>query len=593
MAWEAAKPLQVFSNKRMVRYALAQINATVGDLEGNAERILAAIGQSRLSSADLVVLPELALTGYPPEDLLLKPGFHDACEKVFGELVEQIEQRTLIGCPLREGDGRLYNAAVLVEDRRVSAVYRKVLLPNYSVFDEKRYFSRGMKGLLLEMPGQTVGIQICEDAWDPAGPARDEAAAGAQVIANLSASPFSSQKQERREETFARLCKDNNVWFVYCNLVGGQDGLVFDGGSMVVAPSGEVVARAKEFEADLLLVDIPELPKKESREIENARPVDRCSARVATEPEAEEKKPLETRATEETSLLEQTYRALVLGVGDYVRKNGFTGVVIGLSGGIDSALTAAVAVDALGSENVLGVTMPSRFSSSEIRSDVDRLVESLGIRLHTFPIEETLDKFRQLLEPVFASLEEDPENLTDQNLQARIRAVYLMALSNRLGLLVLNTSNKSETAVGYGTLYGDMIGGYAAIQDVFKTQVWALSRYVNEKHAREIIPESTIERVPTAELRPEQKDSDSIPEYSLLDPILKMYVEEDRSYEEIITAGHDAATVRKAIRLVDRNEFKRRQAVPGVRVTPKAFGKDRRLPITNRFRQWHRGATDE
>ena len=582
----------------MVRYALAQINATVGDLEGNAERILAALRQSHHFSPDLVVLPELALTGYPPEDLLLKPAFHDAYEKVFGELVAQIQGCALIGYPLREGDGRLYNAAAVVADGRVLAVYRKVLLPNYAVFDEKRYFSPGTRGLVLEVAVQgtgvqAIGVQVCEDAWDEAGPARDEAAAGARIIANLSASPFSSRKHARRQETFARLCRELDVWFVYCNLVGGQDGLIFDGGSLVMNPQGEIVAQAKEFEEDLLLVDIPDVPQAERPGIPEGRPVDRCSMGCGQAVAEGERKPIPRRAGQGLSLLERTYSALVLGVRYYVRKNGFSGVVIGLSGGIDSALTAAVAVDALGRENVLGVTMPSRYSSSEARGDVDRLVENLGIRLETFPIESVVEKFRDSLAGVFAALEDDLRDMTDQNLQARVRAVYLMAISNKLGLLVLNTSNKSETAVGYGTLYGDMIGGYGALQDVFKTQVWELSREVNRKHGREVIPTGTINRVPSAELRPEQRDSDSIPEYSLLDPILEMYVEQDCSYDEITAAGHDAAVVRQVIGLVDRNEFKRRQAVPGVRVTPKAFGKDRRLPITNRFRQWHGEAPDE
>jgi len=583
----------------MVRYALAQINATVGDLEGNAERILAALRQSRHFSPDLVVLPELALTGYPPEDLLLKPAFQDACEKVFGELVAQVRGRALIGYPLLEGDGRLYNAAAVVADGRVLAAYRKVLLPNYAVFDEKRYFFPGTRGLVLELAGQKVGVQVCEDAWDEAGPARDEAAAGARIIANLSASPFSSRKHAQRQETFARLCCGLGVWFVYCNLVGGQDGLVFDGGSLVMNPQGEIVAQAKEFEEDLLLVDIPDVPvipdvpEAERPEISEGRPVDRCSMGREQTVAGEEREPIPRRVGQRLSLLERTYSALVLGVRDYMRKNGFSGVVIGLSGGIDSALTAAVAVDALGRENVLGVTMPSRYSSSAARGDVDRLVGNLGIRLDTFPIESVVEKFRGSLAGVFATLEDDPRDVTDQNLQARVRAVYLMAISNKLGLLVLNTSNKSETAVGYGTLYGDMIGGYGALQDVFKTQVWELSREVNRKHGREVIPIGTINRLPSAELRPDQRDSDSIPEYSLLDPILEMYVEQDCSYDEITAAGHDPAVVREVISLVDGNEFKRRQAVPGVRVTPKAFGKDRRLPITNSFRQWRGEAPDE
>ncbi len=542
----------------MSRYALAQINATVGDLEGNAAKVVSFLERAREFAPDLVVFPELTLAGYPPEDLLLKPGFLEACRRMLEKVTAKISIPALIGCPARNDDGRLYNSAFLIRDRKVQAIYHKHLLPNYAVFDEERYYAHGDAGLVLDVAGGKSGVVICEDAWDENGPARSEAENGAEIIACLSASPFCRGKHHLREQTFARLCRKNQVWFLYSNLVGGQDELVFDGGSMVMDPRGRVIARAREFAEDLLVIDL-----------------DRNGCRLVCGGGSEK---LDGDA--------EVYAALVMGVGDYVGKNGFSGVVLGISGGIDSALTAAVAVDALGPENVLGVTMPSRYSSSATVSDAEILARNLGIRLITLPIAAPHRAFTDELDPVFRNVNTDPENLTDQNLQARIRAVYLMAISNKFGLLLLNTSNKSESAVGYGTLYGDMAGGYAPIKDVFKTRVWQLARHVNQKHGREVIPVTTIERVPSAELRPDQEDRQSIPDYDVLDPILELYVEEDMTYDEVVQAGHDPVTVRKVIALVDGSEFKRRQSVMGVRVTAKAFGKDRRLPVTNRFRQW-------
>jgi len=542
----------------MPRYALAQINVTVGDLAGNAARIRTALAEVEAHRPDLVIFPELTIAGYPPEDLLLKPGFRDACERVFQELVPQVRGAALIGYPARGPGGALFNTAALVRDGAVQSVYYKHHLPNYAVFDEERYFQHGTEGRVFDVGGEPTGVVICEDAWKEDGPARSEAAAGARTIACLSASPFYRGKHQVREKTFARLCTRHRVWFLYANLVGGQDELVFDGGSLVMDPQGRVVLRAPQFVEDLLVFDLTPTGVEV----------------VAGEAGA----PLAPAA--------EVYGALVLGVRDYVRKNGFAGVVIGISGGIDSALTAAIAVDALGPENVLGVTMPSRYSSVATRSDAELLARNLGIRLLTLPVEKPHEAFYGELGSIFAGVHKEGEDLTDQNLQARIRAVYLMALSNKFGHIVLNTSNKSESAVGYGTLYGDMIGGFAVIKDVFKMHVWELARHVNACAGRERIPQSTIERVPTAELRDNQEDRQSIPDYPLLDPVLELYIEQDMTYAEIVAAGHDPDVVRRAIGLVDKNEFKRRQAVMGVRVTTKAFGKDRRLPVTNRFRQW-------
>lgn len=577
----------------MTRIALAQVNLHVGALRANAQRILAALDAAAEHAPDLVVFPELTLAGYPPEDLLLRPAFLDACAGEMAWLVRQVHGTALIGHPRRDADGRRYNSAALVRDGNVLAVYDKCLLPNYSVFDEERYFARGGRGLLLDLGTHKAGVVICEDAWEAGGPADDEAAAGAEVILCLSASPYHRGKRHVREETFRRLCRRNRTWFLYSNLVGGQDELVFDGGSLVMAPQGTVVARAREFAEDLLVFDLPDpeairLPNAATdtpaassdsgRAVREVVRVDLPSP-VGTEP----KPPCPVSDTPRLSEDAEVYEALCLGLGDYIRKNGFRGCVIGLSGGIDSALTAAVAVDALGAEQVIGVTMPSRYSAGETRSDAERLARNLGIRFETLPIESLHTAAHELLDPVLESCVGDPEDLTDQNLQARLRGLCLMALSNKFGMLVVNTSNKSESAVGYGTLYGDMVGGFAAIKDVLKTQVWSLSRYVNERHGREVIPVSTIDRVPSAELRPGQEDRQSLPDYPVLDPILELYVEGDMGVREIVGLGHEAETVWRVVRLVDRAEFKRRQSVPGTRITPKAFGKDRRMPITNAF----------
>jgi len=563
----------------MHRVALCQINVTVGDLPGNRARIARAAQEAADRGADLAVFPELAACGYPPEDLLLKPGFVDACGETVLDPPMDLPLAAVVGLPLRDAaGGALCNGAAVLAGAQVAARYRKVLLPNYGVFDEQRYFAAGDRGLVLDTGAARLGIAICEDVWALSGPVREEAAAGASTILCLSASPFHREKQAQREEVFARLCRAYGVTLLWCNLVGGQDELVFDGGSLAMDPGGRVLARAPSFEEALLCVDVPakEAPETPSPSSEPQREVDVVRLPLA----AVHREPLRAQVRDAPEELDAVYACLVLGVRDYVRKNEFADVVVGLSGGIDSALTAVVAVDALGAEHVRGVLLPSRYTSDRSLADTTALAQALEVRLVRISIEEAFESFLHALAPVFEDREPDE---TEENLQARIRAVYLMALSNKFRWLVLNTSNKSEAAVGYGTIYGDMIGAYGVLKDVFKTTVYALARLVNEHSGRERIPAAILERAPTAELKPGQRDQDALPAYEKLDPVLEAYIERDMSAREMIEAGFDAEVVRTAVRLTDRAEWKRRQSVPGVRVTPKAFGKDRRLPITNRY----------
>jgi NAD+ synthase (glutamine-hydrolysing) len=561
-----------------MRIALCQINTTVGDLQANRRRLEEAAGEAAGRGADLAVFPELTIAGYPPEDLLLRARFLEDCRRALLDPVPELPLPCLAGLPWTDPEnGALYNAAVLLQDGRAAAVYRKQLLPNYGVFDEKRYFASGAEGLLLTAGDHRLGVIVCEDAWEVDGPVLDEAAAGAQTILCLSASPFHRRKAAVREETFARLCTTYGVRFLYCNLVGGQDELVFDGGSFCLEPDGAVRARAPEFREAVLCIDLPAPDTAPAPAREPRTPV----RSVALTGPPRQRPALPAPATGKLDPLAEIYECLCLGVRDYVRKNGFRRAVLGLSGGIDSGLAACVAVDALGAENVTCVTMPSRYSSAGTRGDAAALAENLGVEFRTLPIEEPFGAFESVLAPHFAGREPDA---TEENLQARIRAVYLMALSNKFGWLVLNTSNKSESAVGYTTIYGDMIGAYSVLKDVFKTTVFRLARHVNERAGREVIPESMITRPPTAELREEQKDSDALPPYERLDPVLEAYIERDLGVDEMIDAGFDPAIVKQAVRMTDAAEWKRRQAVPGPRVTPKAFGKDRRLPITNRYR---------
>jgi len=570
-----------------MRLALAQINTTVGDLDGNRERILQAISEARGAGADLALLPELAVTGYPPEDLLLRPGFIRAAEASLAEIARETRDLVaLVGFPHFDRD--LFNACAVCADGEVKAVYRKRFLPNYGVFDEDRYFAPARDLLLLELGGTLVGPTICEDLWQPGPPATDLALAGAQLLTNISASPFHVGRDREREEMFATRARDNACFVAFCNAVGGQDELIFDGHSLVLDEEGRVLARAPGFEEALLVVDIDPADAV-GRRLRDVRR--RALARErGTAPDVpvvqlgdchSHDDRIEPFLAEPLQELEQMRLALELGLRDYVGKNGFTEVVIGISGGIDSALTAALAVEALGAERVHCISMPSRYSSEETRSDARRLAENLGTDFRELPIGAAVRAFDSILAESFAGREPD---LAEENLQARVRGVLLMALSNKFGWLVVATGNKSELSVGYATLYGDMAGGFALLKDVFKTDVFRLARHLNVRPGRELIPATIIERAPSAELRDDQLDEDSLPPYPALDRVLEAYVEQDRSREELSEDGFDADVVERALALIDRAEYKRRQAPPGVRLTPKAFGRDRRTPITNRWR---------
>jgi NAD+ synthase (glutamine-hydrolysing) len=563
-----------------VRLALAQLNTVVGDLDGNCERILDHLSRAVDAGADLVVFPELAVTGYPPEDLLLRPGFVKAARAALDRIAAACtETVALVGVPLFGRD--LANACAVCAGGRVVAVYEKHFLPNYGVFDEHRYFTEGRELLLLRFGDVVVGPTICEDVWQPGPPATDLALAGAQLIVNLSASPFHVGKAEDREEMLVTRARDNASYVAFCNLVGGQDELVFDGHSVVLDDEGEVVARAPGFEEALLVVDIDpteaigrRLRDVRRRELERSREVAPQPVTIDLEPPRSQAAPVPPRVTPFAPELEQMRRALCTGLRDYVEKNGFGHVVVGVSGGIDSAVTLALCADALGPERVHGVSMPSRFSSDGTRDDARAVSESVGVDFRELPIEPIVAAYHEVL-PL--------EGLAAENLQARIRGTLLMALSNTHGWLVVATGNKSEMAVGYATLYGDMVGGFALLKDVFKTDVFRLARFLNDRAGRELIPYSTIERPPSAELRAGQRDDQSLPPYELLDPVLEALIELDRSREELL-AEFDADTVERALALVDRAEYKRRQAAPGVKLRPRAFGRDWRPPITNRWR---------
>jgi len=570
-----------------MRLSLAQINTVVGDLDGNAERIRGRLAEAKDQQADLVVFPELAVTGYPPEDLLLRPSFVQAAQAKAEALAREARGIVaLIGVPWFDRD--LYNACAVCAAGEIKTVYRKRFLPNYGVFDEDRYFATGRDLVLLEHGGTLVGPTICEDMWQPGPPATDLALAGAQLLVNLSASPFHLLRDREREEMFATRARDNSCLAAFCNSVGGQDELLFDGNSLVLDEEGHLLARGPSFEEALLVVDI-EPADAIGRRLRDVRR--RALARDRRElpdlpivhvgsphgPRARVKAVIAPRLDE----LEQMRVGLELGLSDYVNKNGFGEVVVGISGGIDSALTAALAVEALGPQRVHCVSMPSRFSSAETRADARRLAANLGADFRELPIDQIYDALEGVLAESFAGRESD---LAEENLQARIRGVLLMALSNKFGWLVVATGNKSELSVGYATLYGDLAGGFALIKDVFKTDVFRLAKYLNERAGDKFIPETIIERAPSAELRDNQLDEDSLPPYPALDKVLAAYVEEDRSAEELSADGFDPDVVERAVAMIDRAEYKRRQAPPGVRLRQKAFGRDRRTPITNRWR---------
>jgi NAD+ synthase (glutamine-hydrolysing) len=571
----------------LLKVALAQIDTTVGDLEGNAAKVRDGIARARDEGAQLVVFPELTLTGYPPEDLLLKTHFLDAAESTLHALAADVEGIVaLVGYPERADD--VYNSAAVLADGGVQAIYRKVYLPNYSVFDEARYFQSGTEGGLIELNGIPIGLTICEDIWEPGPPATDEALAGARVVVNLSASPYHAGKGITREAMLIQRARDSNVAVLFCNLVGGQDELVFDGHSVAIDVDGEVLARAPQFEEAMVFCTL-DPSAIFARRLQDARhrPAVRRGSGLNVPTLAQLQVPRSDAREVGGSVAEvlgpeeELYRALVLGVRDYVQKNGFERVVVALSGGIDSALVALVAVDALGADRVTFVSMPSPYSSEGTKADARAIAENLGSPFLELGIEEAMRGFDELLAPAFNGAKPD---ITEENLQARIRGNVVMALSNKFGWLVLTTGNKSEMSVGYATLYGDMAGGFAVLKDVFKNDVYKLTRWRNEKEGRELVPSSVLDRAPSAELRYEQRDEDSLPPYDVLDPILEAYVEQDLDAEEIVRQGFSRDDVDKVIRLVDLAEYKRRQAAPGVRVSTKAFGRDRRLPITNRFR---------
>jgi NAD+ synthase (glutamine-hydrolysing) len=570
-----------------MRLALAQINTIVGDLDGNADLIRRRLAEAEDQQADLVVFPELAVTGYPPEDLLLRPSFVQAAQAKAEELARDARGIVaLIGVPWFDRD--LYNACAVCAAGEIKTLYHKRFLPNYGVFDEDRYFATGRDLVLLEHGGTLVGPTICEDMWQPGPPATELALAGAQLLVNLSASPFHLLRDRERQEMFATRARDNSCFVAFCNSVGGQDELIFDGNSLVLDEEGHVLARGPSFEEALLVVDV-EPADAIGRRLRDVRR--RALARDRRElPDLPvvhvgsshgPREPIEAVVAPQLEELEQMRLALELGLADYVDKNGFADVVVGISGGIDSALTAALAVEALGPRRVHCVSMPSRYSSAETRADAGRLAANLGADFRELPIDEIYNANEQALAESFAGLEHD---LTEENLQARIRGVLLMALSNKFGWLVVATGNKSELSVGYATLYGDMVGGFALLKDVFKTDVFRLAEHLNERAGEELIPQSIIDRAPTAELRDNQLDEDSLPPYPALDKVLAAYVEQDRSAEELSADGFDRDVVERAVSMIDRSEYKRRQAPPGVRLRQKAFGRDRRTPITNHWR---------
>jgi NAD+ synthase (glutamine-hydrolysing) len=569
-----------------VRVALAQINARVGDLEGNAAVIARRIEEARDAGAELVLFPELAITGYPPEDLLLREHFLAGAREALESVARHAEGIVaLVGFPERGYDA--YNSLAVCAGGEVRAAYRKNVLPNYGVFDEQRYFQVGESGAVLDLAGARLGLTICEDIWTPGPPASDEALAGASLILNASASPYHAGKGVQRERMIAQRARDNLSAVAFTNLVGGQDELIFDGHSIVVDHEGEVIARAPQFAEALVVanVDVQAALTARLRDTRLRPPVRRRLADVALLGELPRPSPPDGPIGGEVApLLEpcaEVYAALALGVRDYVEKNGFQHVVVGLSGGIDSALTLLIAADALGRDRVTAVTMPSRFSTDGTRSDAKVLADNLGVELHEIPIGPLMEGYRETLAPLFAGREPD---ITEENLQARIRGNLLMALSNKFGWLVLTTGNKSENSVGYSTLYGDSAGGFAVIKDVPKTLVYELVAFRNARDPGAPVPQSLIDRPPSAELAEGQRDVDSLPDYETLDAILAAYIEEDAGRQRLLHAGMPEAAVDRVLALVDRAEYKRRQAPPGIKITPRAFGRDRRMPITNRFR---------
>jgi len=576
---------------RTLRIALAQINPTVGDFGGNVSKIINYIEESGKTGAQIVVFPELAITGYPPEDLLLKPQFIEdnleALKKVQKKVKDII---AIVGFVDRSDD--IYNAAAVIYNKKLIGTYHKMYLPNYGVFDEVRYFQAGTRCPIYKIGDACLGVNICEDIWYPEGPTRIQALAGAEVIININASPYRIGKNKFRENMLSVRASDSIAIVAYLNTVGGQDELVFDGDSLILDQNGDVITRGKPFKEDLIIADLnldavqmkrlhaprrrQEVMKLEKGAFEEIT--------IRVEEKLHEERSVPRLPSMDYKFLEpseEIYEALVLGTSDYVRKNGFKGVVIGQSGGIDSSLVSTIAVDAIGKENVTGLFMPSPYTSKESREDAYSLAGNLGIKLIEVHIDGIFQSYLGALKKEFRGL---PEDVTEENIQARIRGNILMAFSNKFGWLVLTTGNKSEMSVGYATLYGDMAGGFAVIKDVPKTMVYELCRWKNKKKGKAVIPERVIQKEPSAELKPNQKDRDTLPPYSLLDPILKAYIEADKGFEEILSLGCDVESAQKVVRMVDTSEYKRRQAPPGIKITRRAFGRDRRFPITNKYR---------
>jgi NAD+ synthase (glutamine-hydrolysing) len=574
-----------------IRIGIAQINSTVGDLSGNTRKIIESIDQAKSLGVDLLTFPELAITGYPPQDLLFKPQFitqnKECLDKIIGH---SSDIAVVVG--FVDSDGDIYNAAAVLHNKKLVGVYHKFYLPNYGVFDEDRYFQAGRECPVFIIYGISMGITICEDMWYEAGPALVQAYAGATVLINIGASPYHAGKRLVRERMLATRASDSLAIVVHNNLVGGQDELVFDGSSLTINERGEVIARGKQFEEDFVLIDLDVESVFRSQLNDSRRrketPWVKEKLKEATKIEVSSdyptiaKPPLSPRHVERLDELAEIYQALVLGTRDYVHKNGFEKVVIGLSGGVDSSLVAVIATDALGADNVIGVSMPSRYSSPDSVSDAEALARNLGIEFKVIPIEKAFCSYLETLAEPFKNTQPDA---TEENIQARIRGNILFALSNKFDWLVLACSNKSETATGYTTLYGDMAGGFIPLKDALKTMVLQLAVYKNRQAGKEVIPFPVLTKAPSAELRPAQKDTDTLPPYDILDPILKAYVEDDVTIDQIVAIGFDRDIVTEVIRLVDRNEYKRRQTAPGIKITPRDFGRDRRLPITNQFRE--------
>jgi NAD+ synthase (glutamine-hydrolysing) len=574
-----------------IRVGIAQINSTVGDLSGNTKKIMESIDQAKLLGVDLLTFPELAITGYPPEDLLLKPQFIKQNRESLNKIIEHSSDMAVV-VGFVDGDGDIYNAAAVLYNKKLVGVYHKFYLPNYGVFDENRYFQAGVGCPVFIIYGIGMGITICEDMWYEAEPAIVQAYAGATVLINISASPYHTGKGLFRERLLATRASDSAAIVVHNNLVGGQDELIFDGSSLIINEKGEVIARGKQFEEDFVVADL-DMESVFRSQLRDARrrketPWVREKLKQATKIEVSReypsiaRPPLPPRRVDRLDELAEIYQALVLGTRDYVHKNGFEKVIIGLSGGVDSSLVAAVATDALGADNVIGVSMPSRYSSPGSKSDAKALTRNLGIEFKVISIEKAFSSYLETLAEPFKDIQPD---VTEENIQARIRGNVLFALSNKFGWLVLACSNKSETATGYTTLYGDMAGGFIPLKYVPKTMVLDLASYKNRRAGKEVIPSAVLTKAPSAELRPDQKDTDTLPPYDILDPILKAYVEDDVTIDQIIAMGFDRDIVTKVARLVDRSEYKRRQAAPGIKITPKDFGRDRRLPITNKFKE--------